>query len=334
VLRVTGLLLLPALAASAATNLAPAISLLLDDSTALQITAGLKQYNSPPRFAGKVTIVGGGTSSIHINRWTAEFATLFPDVDLDTHGGGSAAGLNGLIEGKVDIVHMNRPLATNEVAGFKAKFGYEPAQIVVAQGAEGVYVNKNNPISGLTLAQLDSIYSRDAKRGGGRPELWSDLGITGPLASEPIIRVSLSQVHSSYVFFQDTVMQGADYRFDVRFESVPTSLVQAVGANDAAIGFASVALATARTRFVPIQARDGRFLVPSFENTSTGQYPLVRFVRIVFNRKPGGTMNRAAREFLRFAVSRRGQRIIARAGSYPISLEQQDEALRRIGEGP
>jgi phosphate transport system substrate-binding protein len=300
----------------------------------LALTAGLKQYNSPPKFAGKVTIVGGGTSSIHINRWTAEFATLFPDVDLDTHGGGSSAGLNGLIDGKVDIVHMNRALETNEVARFKAKFGYDPAQIIVAQGAEGIYVNKNNPISGLTLAQLDAIYSREAKRGGGRPELWSDLGVGGPLASEPIARVSLSQVHSGYVFFQNFVMQGAEYRFDVRFESVPTSLVQAVGANDAAIGFASVALATRRTRCVPVQAADGRYLLPSYENVASGHYPLVRFVRIVFNRKPDGTLNKAAREFLRFAVSRRGQRIISLAGSYPISAEQQQQALSTIGEGP
>jgi phosphate transport system substrate-binding protein len=221
---------LSALPAAAATNFAPSISLLLDDDAALALTAGLKQYNAPPRFAGKVTIVGGGTSSIHINRWTAEFATLFPDIDLETHGGGSSGGFNGLIDSKVDIVHMIRSLGTNEVARFKAKFGYDPAQIIVAQGAEGIYVNKNNPISGLTLAQLDAIYSRDAKRGGGRPELWSDLGVAGPLASEPIVRVSLSQVHSGYLFFQNFIMQGAEYRFDVHFESVPTSLVQAAGA--------------------------------------------------------------------------------------------------------
>jgi hypothetical protein len=33
-------------------------------------------------------------------------------------------------------------------------------------------------------------------------------------------------------------------------------------------------------------------------------------------------------------VSRHGQRIIALGGSYPLTLEQQREALRMIGEGP
>jgi ABC-type phosphate transport system substrate-binding protein len=56
----------------------------------------------------------------------------------------------------------------------------------------------------------------------------------------------------------------------------------------------------------------------------------VRPLVIVFNRKPDGTMNPVVQEFLRFAVSRRGQRIIALAEGYPITLEQQQAALRAI----
>ena len=129
-------------------------------------------------------------------------------------------------------------------------------------------------------------------------------------------------------------MQGSDYRFDVQFEPVPSSLVQAVGADDAGIGFASVMFATARTRFVPIQAADGHYLLPSYENTLSGEYPLVRPLRIVFNREPDGTMNPAVREFLRLAVSRRGQQLIALAGSYPLTVEEQQAALHVLGNAP
>jgi phosphate transport system substrate-binding protein len=136
------------------------------------------------------------------------------------------------------------------------------------------------------------------------------------------------------VFFRDTVLQGAEYRFNMRLEVVPSSLVQAVGADDAAVGFASVMFATARTRFVPLQAADGSYLLPSYENILSGKYPLVRPMRIVFHRKPDGSMNPAARQFLRFAVSRHGQRTIALAGSYPLTITQQQEALRAIGADP
>ena len=330
----TCLVLLPSLTLRSATNLPPAASLLLDDKTAFALTAGLEQYQNPPRFSGKVTSIGGGSSANLINRWAAEFAKIYPEVEMDSHGGGAVTGFSGLMDGKTDLVPMARPLQAEEAARFKAKFGYEPAQIIVAQDALGIYVNRNNPITGLTLAQLNAIYSRDAKRGGGRPELWGELGVTGPLANERIHRVSLSRVHGGHAFFQEFVMQGTDYRFDVHFEAVAGSLVQAVGAEDNAIGFANIMFATARTRFVPVQADDGRYFLPSYENTVSGQYPLVRPMRIVFHRKPNGSMNPAAREFLLFAVSRRGQRIISLAGSYPLTVGQQQEALRAIGKDP
>ncbi len=56
---------------------------------------------------------------------------------------------------------MSRPLSAEDVARYQARHGHEPAQIVVAQDAVGVHVNKNNPIASLTLAQLDAICSRD-----------------------------------------------------------------------------------------------------------------------------------------------------------------------------
>ena len=73
---------------------------------------------------------------------------------------------------------MGRPLTPDEMAFFKTKFGYAPAQVDVAQDAVGIYVHKDNPLAGLTLVQFDGIYSRDAKRGGQRAEFWRDLGRT------------------------------------------------------------------------------------------------------------------------------------------------------------
>jgi phosphate transport system substrate-binding protein len=263
-----------------------------------------------------------------VNRWAAEFARIYPEVQFNIHGGGTGAGIAELLEGKTDLMPSGRPLTATQIESFKAKFGYSPVEIVVAQDAVAVYVNKNNPIEGLTLPLLEATYSRDPKRGGGRPEFWSELGVKGELGGKQIERVSLNRLSDHNLFFREQVLQGAEYRLDVRFELVPTSLVQATGANEAAICFASVMFATSRTRFVPLEGRNGRYLLPNYENVLSGDYPLVRPMRIVFNLKPGGGMNPVALEFLRFAVSRRGQRVIALAGSYPITLEQQQEAWR------
>lgn len=329
-LIIFGLLLLAWLPIRAATN-PPATALLLDEKSAIELTAGLTQYENPPKVAGKLTSMGSGLATILLQRWASEFAQLHPEAEVDIQAGGSVGGLEQLLQGRVDLVPLARTLPAADIARFKAKFGYAPAQMVVAQDAVGVYVNKNNPIQGLSLAQLDAIFSRESKRGGGRPEFWGELGVAGALGKERITRVSLSSVHGTHMFFRDTVMRGADYRFDVRFEVVPSSLVQAAGADEPAIGCTSIMFATARTRFVPLQAADGRYLLPSYENTVSGRYPLVRPMVVVFNRKPNGSMNPVAREFLRFAVSRRGQRIIALAESYPITVEQQRQALQVLG---
>ena len=319
--------------ADAATNL-PSAALRIDDKALFEMTAELKQYERPPKVAGKLISVGSGLTTLLINRWASEFSALHPEAELDIQGGGSVDGLARLLAGQADLVPMSRPLPPADIARFKAKFGYEPAQIVVAQDAVGVYVNKDNPVAGLTLAQLEAIYSREPRGGGALPEFWGDFGVVGPLANERISRVSLSRVHGTYMFLQDEVLHGGDYRLDVRFEAVSSSLVQAAGADAAVIGCASILFATQRTRFVPLQARDGSWLLPSYENIVSGRYPLVRPMRIVFQRKPDGSMNPVVRQLLRFAVSRRGQRIIAIADSYPLTLEQQQQALQVIGEPP
>ena len=328
------LFLLALLPARAATNLPPATALLLNEKTIFDLTAGYHQYERLPTLKGKMVSAGSGLVTILVNRWASEFAGFYPDVVLDIHGGGSTASLSNFLAGKVDLLPMARPLNPEELASCKNKFGYEPAQIVVAQDAVGIYVNKINPLAGLTMTQLDGIYSSDAKRSGKLAEFWSDLGVGEVLGGERISRMALSQAHGTHAFFRDTVMLGSDYRFDCHIESLSSSVVQAVGADEAGIGFASVMWATPRTRFVALQAADGRSFVPSYENVVTGRYPLARPMRVVFHRKPDGGMNPVAREFLRYAVSRRGQRKIALAGTYPLALEQQREALRIIGNVP
>src|SRR5579862_3638935 len=151
------LIALACLPARAATNSPPASALLLDEKTVVGLTAEFAQYENLPALKGKMVSWGSGLVTLLINRLASEFATFYPDVTLDVEGGGSNASLSDFLEGKVDLMPMARPLSTNEVALFKKKFGYEPAQIIVAQDSVGIYVNKNNPLTGLTLAQLDGI---------------------------------------------------------------------------------------------------------------------------------------------------------------------------------
>lgn len=307
-------------------------SVQLDERSIGEVTRGLAQYENVAALSGRVTSVGSGTGTFLLNHWAVEFSALYPEVDLDIRGGGVNTNvLDRFIEGKIDIVPISREVPSETMERFRARNGYELAQIIIGPDALGVYVNRNNPVAGLTMAQLEELYSRTPPSTYPKLEFWSDLGVTGRLGKETIRRYSLSQRHGGHQFFKAKVLHAAEYRFSVRFESIHSSLIQAIGSDDTGIGFESILFATARTRFVPIQSESGEFLLPTYTNVVQGKYPLIRPIRVMFNRKPNGEMNPVVREFLRFAVSRRGQRVNAMDGGFPLTPDQQREALALIG---
>jgi phosphate transport system substrate-binding protein len=252
---------------------------------------------------------------------------IYPEVTFDIQMGRSTKdALVMMFEGRIDLIPISRPLSRDEIGQFKNKFGYEPTQIGIAFEALGIYVNKNNPVKQLTLQQLDAIFSANLNRHGKIVETWEDLGVAGDLSKRRVLRFNLPSKGSAHIHFRDIVMLGGDYRLDVKIERTAGSLVQAVGANDAGIGFTAVIFATQRTRFVPIVADDGIAYLPTYENVVSGKYPLPRMLNFVINKKPGEALNPVILEYLKFATSRRGQRIIALDGSYPLTPESQKKS--------
>lgn len=75
----------------------------------------------------------------------------------------------------------------NELQAFETKYGYKPTAIPVAVDALAVFVHKDNPIKGLTMEQVDAIFS-STRLCGAKTDVktWGDLGVTGDLANKPV----------------------------------------------------------------------------------------------------------------------------------------------------
>jgi len=82
-------------------------------------------------------------------------------LSIKVESRGSETGLAALLEGKVQIAAMSRRMTQQEVVEFKREFGYEPTEVPVAVDALAVFVHKDNPIEGLTLAELDAVFSKE-----------------------------------------------------------------------------------------------------------------------------------------------------------------------------
>jgi phosphate transport system substrate-binding protein len=71
--------------------------------------------------------------------------------------------------------------------------------------------------------------------------------------------------------------------------------------------------------------------MPSKGSFQDRSYPMVRNIYIYLNRKPGTPVEPKLREFLRFILSREGQEIVERNGSYlPLTAAMAADQRRKL----
>ncbi len=277
-------------------------------------------YRKVATLEGNIRSIGSSTLSSLILRWSSEFKLLYPTVDVLVTGGGSEAAPIALIAGTTELAPMSRPMRASEIDAFKQKFGYEPTRITVGLDAIAVYVNKNNPLTQISIKNLDGIFSATQKRGSEALKTWGQLGLTGDWQAREIELKGPSRAQGIYSLFKELVLDGGDYRFDLRAEPVASSIVQGVGADEAAIGFASYFYHSTRTRALAVSATgEPPFTLPEQESVVSGRYPLARSLYIYVNLAAKGNLPTSTLEFLRFICSAPGQQIAARDGNYPLN---------------
>jgi phosphate transport system substrate-binding protein len=290
----------------------------------------LPPYATVAGLSGKVTSIGASGTTNLIARAAAEFKQIYPGVTLQVTAGLTSIGPPALVDGRADVVPMSRPLVPDEVQAFRSKYGYPPTEIKVAADALAVYVEKRNPVQGLTLAQLDGIFSRTRRRGGPAIETWGQAGLPGEWADRPIPLYGYGPADGAHQVFRQQVLLGGEYRLSLQVVPAGSLIVQDVAADPSAIGCASIFFASKRTRAVPIAGADGRFYAPTDDNVRSLRYPLTRFVNICVNKPPGRPLPPATAEFLRYLLSAEGQQTVAAGGNVRLHATTAAQGRRAI----
>jgi phosphate transport system substrate-binding protein len=296
------------------------------------LSDALPLYEPVAGLSGKITSIGESTTTNLVARLAAEFRRTYPGVTLQVTASPISIGPSALLEGRADIVPMSRPLAPEEVQSFTKKYSYPPTEIKVAADALAIYVDKKNPVPGLTLGQLDGIFSQTQRRGGIPIETWGQAGLTGEWADRRITLYGYGPDDGAHQIFQQQVLNGGAFRLSLRVEGGGSSIVQGVAADPAAIGFASVFFACKRVRVVEIAGADGRVYAPTEENVRSLRYPLSRFLYVYVNKPPLQPLGGPAAEFLRFLLSREGQQIVAAGGNIPLDAATVEQGRRTLAE--
>jgi len=265
--------------------------------------------------------------------WAEGFRKQYPNVKIQIEGKGSSTAPPALIEGTAQLGPMSRKMKGKEIDAFEAKFGYKPTAFPVAVDALAVYVNKDNPVQGLTIEQVDAVFSK-TRRHGYKENIasWGQLGLTGRFADTPISIYGRNSASGTYGFFKDAVLENGDYKDEVKEQPGSASVVQGVTEDQAGIGYSGIGYRTSGVRALPLSMKAGEpFVEPTYENATSGGYPLSRYLFVYVNKAPNQALSPIVREFLKYVYSREGQKVVIKDGYFPMSeklISKQVEHLK------
>ena len=243
--------------------------------------------------------------------WAEAYPEVNPDVAVAVSGGGSGTGIAAMINGTVDIANASRKMKDKEMELAK-KNGQSPVEHVVGYDALAVFINKNNPITSLSLAQLKDIYGRDPK-----VKKWSDMGITVPgCKGDKIVVVSRQNNSGTYAYFKKAVLgKKGKYRQGTLDMHGSKDVVDLVEKTPCAIGYSGLAYATDHLKMVCIsKGGDDACVSPSVATASDRSYPIARPLFMYTNGEPQG----AIKDYMDWIHSDAGQCILKKKGYAPV----------------
>src|SRR5207302_8951469 len=157
---------------------------------------------------------------------------------------------------------------------FEKKYGYKPTQVRTSVDALAVFVNKDNPIKCMTMAQVDAVFSK-SRRYGYKEDIktWGQLGLTGEWAAKPISLYGRNSASGTYGFFKEHSLKNGDYKDEVKEQPGSASVVQGVTEDHAGIGYSGIGYMTSGVRAVPLAEKEGTAFKEATEhNAREGSY--------------------------------------------------------------
>ncbi len=283
---------------------------------------------------GSLSSVGSDTLNNVMTFWAESFNKLYPNVKIQIEGKGSATAPPALTEGTAQLGPMSRRMKPEEEDAFEKKHGFKPTRISVALDCLAVYVNKDNPIKGLTLDQLDGIFSKTRLSGAEEITTWGPVGLTGDWATAPISLYGRNSASGTYAYFKEHALRKGDYKDTVKEQPGSAAVVNGVAADRAGIGYSGIGYRTSEVRAIPLAKNaDARLTEPTFANALKGTYPLGRALYICVAKRPGEPLPKLIHEFLKFVLSREGQAIVVKDGYGPLPAKAIQKQLSLVEGG-
>ncbi|ABI56465.1 PstS family phosphate ABC transporter substrate-binding protein [Alkalilimnicola ehrlichii MLHE-1] len=297
---------------------------------AAEVDPNLPKYERVSGISGNLSSQGSDTLNNLMTLWAETFNEFYPNVSIEIEGAGSSTAPVALAEGTAHFGPMSRSMRDSEIQAFEDAHGYEPTLARVAIDVLAVYVNRDNPIEGLTIEQVDGIFSETQRCGGGNITRWGQVGLTDEWQNRDFTLYSRNAVSGTYGYFREHALCDGDFKDSINEQPGSASVVQGVTESLNGIGYSGIGYQTSGVRPIPL-GRDSELFEPSAENAVTGDYPLARFLYVYVNKHPNEELPPVEREFLRMIYTQQGQDVTVRDGFIPLPAAAAEREMERLG---
>jgi phosphate transport system substrate-binding protein len=304
----------------------------LMSGSALAVDKDIPTYQKTSGISGNLSTVGSDTLANMMTFWAEEFKRLYPNVNIQIQAAGSSTAPPALTEGTSNFGPMSRKMKSKEVEAFEKRYGYKPTAIPVAIDALAVFVHKDNPIEGLSIADVDAIFSSTRKCGADKDvQRWGDLGLTGQWAAKDVQLYGRNSVSGTYGYFKKKALCKGDFKNNVNEQPGSASVVQSVSASLNGVGYSGIGYKTSGVRAVPLAKKGTNYIPADMDNAVNGKYPLSRFLYVYVNKHPNKPLSPMEAEFVKMVMSQTGQKIVEKDGYIPLPAMVVEKQLKALG---
>lgn len=300
---------------------------------AANVDENLPAYSKASGVSGNLSSVGSDTLANLMTLWGEDFKRIYPNINIQIQAAGSSTAPPALTEGTSNMGPMSRKMKDKEIEAFESRYGYKPTAIPVAIDALAVFVHKDNPIKGMTIAQVDAVFSSTRKCGEAKSaETWGDLGMDGQWQVRDIQMFGRNSVSGTYGYFKKKALCKGDFKNAVNEQPGSASVVQSVSTSINGIGYSGIGYTTPSVRAISLaKSASSPMVEATSANATNGSYPLSRFLYVYVNKAPNKPLAPMEREFIKMVLSKQGQEIVAKDGYVPLPATVAAKIGKKLG---
>lgn len=252
-----------------------------------------------PKPTNTVVIRGSNTIGEELApKLTAEFKKTHEAIAFDLETKATGYGMAALRAGKCDIAAASRAVIDQEKE-LAAESGLEMNEYQLGYYSVAVVVNSANTVANLTKEQVYGIFT-------GKITNWKDVG-----GADTAIHVyARDPISGTHLGFKEAAMNNDAYAAHPKLFTSYAAIVEAVGKDAGGIGYSSLNKANASGA----KALSIGGVEASTATVHNGKYPYARTLRFYTNKNKESA---TAKEFIEFAISKRGQEIVSEMGFTP-----------------